>query len=75
MPGVYAKQFAGNPQTRRTSNRIDLPPGWQGTTGGAPGKALEIFVLTGDLEVGDIRLGVQPENGRGRPDSVFPGRR
>ena len=58
MPGVYAKQFAGNPQTRRTSNRIDLPPGWQGTTGGAPGKALEIFVLTGDLEVGDIRLGV-----------------
>jgi len=57
MPGVYAKQFAGNPKTRRTSNRIDLPPGWQGTTGGAPGKALEIFVLSGDLNVSDIRLG------------------
>ncbi len=57
MPGVYAKQLAGDPKTRRTSNRIDLPPGWQGTTGGAPGKALEIFVLTGDLDVGDVRLG------------------
>jgi hypothetical protein len=58
MPGVYAKQLAGDPKTRRTSNRIDLPPGWQGTTGGAPGKALEIFVLTGDLDVGDVRLGI-----------------
>jgi len=57
MPGVYAKQLAGDPKTRRTSNRIDLPPGWQGTTGGAPGKALEIFVLAGDLDVSDIRLG------------------
>lgn len=57
LPGVRAKQLAGNPQTRRTSNRVDLPPGWQGTTGGAPGKALEIFVLVGDLDVGDIRLG------------------
>ena len=56
MPGVYAKQLAGNPKTRRTSNQIDLPPGWQGTTGGAPGKALEIFVLTGDLDVSDMRL-------------------
>jgi len=57
MPGVRAKQFAGDPQTRRTSNRIDLPPGWQGTTGGAPGKSLEIFVLTGDLDIADISLG------------------
>ena len=57
MPGVYAKQLAGNPKTRRTSNQIDLPPGWQGTTGGAPGKALEIYVLTGDLDVSDMRLG------------------
>ena len=56
MPGVYAIQLAGNPKTRRTSNQIDLPPGWQGTTGGAPGKALEIFVLAGDLDVSDMRL-------------------
>ncbi len=57
LPGVRAKQFAGNPKTRRTSNRIDLPTGWQGTSGGAPGKSLEIFVLAGDLDVGDIKLG------------------
>ena len=58
LPGVRAKQFSGDPQTRRTSNRIDLPPGWEGTTGGAPGKLLEILVLSGDLEVADITLGL-----------------
>lgn len=57
MPGVRAKQFSGDPQTRRTTNRIDLPPGWQGTTGSAPGKLLEIFVVSGRLQVGDVQLG------------------
>lgn len=57
MPGVRAKQFSGDPQTRRTTNRIDLPAGWQGTTGSAPGKLLEIFVVAGQLRVGDIDLG------------------
>jgi len=57
LPGVRAKQFSGDPQTRRSSNRIDLPPDWQGTTGGAPGKLLEIFVLAGRLQVSDIELG------------------
>ena len=57
LPGVRAKQFSGDPQTRRTSNRIDLPPDWQGTTGGAPGKMLEIYVVAGELTVGDIELG------------------
>ena len=57
LPGVRAKQFSGDSQTRRSSNRIDLPPDWQGTTGGAPGKLLEIYVLSGKLEVGDIELG------------------
>jgi len=56
LPGVRGKQFSGDPQTRRTSNRIDLPPGWEGTTGGAPGKLLEIYVLFGDLRVGDVDL-------------------
>lgn len=57
LPGVRAKQFSGDPQTRRTTNRIDLPPGWQGTSGGAPGKLLEIYVLAGKLRVGDVDLG------------------
>lgn len=56
LPGIRGKQFSGDPQTRRTSNRIDLPPGWEGTTGGSPGKLLEIFVLSGDLNIADIKL-------------------
>ena len=57
MPGVRAKPFSGDTQTRRASNRIDLPPGWEGTTGAAPGKSLEIVVLRGQLEIADIKLG------------------
>jgi len=56
LPGVRGKQFSGDPQTRRTSNRIDLPQGWEGTTGGTPGKLLEIYVVFGDLRVGDVDL-------------------
>jgi hypothetical protein len=43
-------------RSRTVSNRIDLPEGWSGTTGGSPGKALEIFVLSGDLSLADIDL-------------------
>lgn len=56
LPGVRAKQLAGDPMTRRTSNRIDLPPDWQGTSGGAPGRSLELFVLAGELMLADISL-------------------
>jgi len=56
LPGVRAKQLAGDPQTRRTSNRIDLPPDWKGTSGGAPGRSIEIFVLDGTLALADIEL-------------------
>ncbi len=57
LPGVRAKQLAGDPQTRRTSNRINLPKDWEGTTGGAPGRSMEIFVLLGEITVADIKLG------------------
>ena len=57
LPGIRAKQLAGDPQTRRTSNRIDLPPDWNGTTGGSPGRSLEIFVIDGKLKIADIELG------------------
>lgn len=57
LPGVRAKQLAGDSQTRRTSNRIDLPPAWRGTSGGVPGRSLEIFVLEGSLSLADIELG------------------
>jgi hypothetical protein len=56
LPGSRAKQLAGDPQTRRTSNRIDLPADWSGTSGGTPGRSLEIFVLHGMLQIADIDL-------------------
>ena len=57
VPGTRAKQFSGDPQTRRTSNRIDLPDGWEGTTGGTPGMLVEIVVLSGKIEIADVELG------------------
>ena len=57
LPGVRAKQLAGDPMTRRSSKRIDLPADWSGTSGGAPGRSLEIFVLQGGLNIADIELG------------------
>lgn len=56
LPGVRAKQLSGDPQTRRTSNRIDLPKDWAGTSGGVPGRSMEIFVIAGELMVADIEL-------------------
>jgi len=56
VPGVRAKQFAGNPQTRRSSNRIVFPANWSGTTGASPGKSLEIYVLHGTIRIGDLPL-------------------
>jgi len=56
LPGVRAKQLSGDPQTRRTSNRVDLPKDWRGTSGGSPGRSLEIFVIDGELSVADVSL-------------------
>ncbi|MDA0706827.1 MAG: hypothetical protein O2805_09490 [Proteobacteria bacterium] len=56
MPGVRAKEYASDIRTRSASNRIDLPESWSGTTGGAPGKSLEIFVVSGELKLADIAL-------------------
>ena len=56
LPGVRAKQLSGDPQTRRTSNRIDLPPDWTGTSGGVPGRSMEVFVISGGFMVADIEL-------------------
>lgn len=57
LPGVRAKQLAGDAMTRRTSNRVDLPADWTGTSGGTPGRSVEIFVLRGQIDVADINLG------------------
>jgi hypothetical protein len=56
LPGVRAKQLSGDPQTRRTSNRIDLPNDWTGTSGGVPGRSTELFIVSGEMMVADIEL-------------------
>lgn len=56
LPGIRAKQLAGDPKTRRSSKRIDLPPDWSGTSGGMPGRSLEIFVLDGRMMIADVEL-------------------
>jgi len=56
LPGIRAKEFTGNPQTRRSSNRLLLPADWKGSTGGSPGKSVEIFVVTGEIVLGSMVL-------------------
>ena len=57
LPGVRAKQLAGNPETGASSYQLLLPADWQFTTGASPGKSVEIFVLAGEIELGDLTLG------------------
>jgi hypothetical protein len=57
LPGVRAKQYYSDMRTRVSSSRVDLPAEWSGTTGGMPGKSLEIYVLDGKLSFSDFELG------------------
>jgi glyoxylate utilization-related uncharacterized protein len=57
LPGVRAKPLVGaTGDTAGGGYRIDLPSTWQGTSGASPGKSLEIFVISGELSVADIKL-------------------
>jgi quercetin dioxygenase-like cupin family protein len=56
LPGVRAKGYTSEARGRSSSQRVVLPTGWSGTTGGEPGNALEIFVLSGELTLADIPL-------------------
>jgi len=56
MPGIRAKPLAGDTRTRTSSNLVTLPANWNGTTGGAPGKAVELFVIAGKLLLSEFEL-------------------
>ena len=56
MPGVHATVFLGDVRTNTLGSHIDIPPGWSGTTGVAPGKSVEIFVLAGKLRLSGFNL-------------------
>ncbi|NOX69592.1 MAG: DUF4437 domain-containing protein [Gammaproteobacteria bacterium] len=63
LPGIRAKQLAGssgdsaNSNSRRSSSRLQLPPQWQFGTGAAPDKSVEIYVLAGEIQLGEFDLG------------------
>ena len=56
LPGVRAIVLAGNPDTRRASIHLSLPPGWDFSTGAEPGKSVEMYILAGDVHIGEFTL-------------------
>lgn len=56
LPGIRAKRFTVNPDTRRSSNLMLLPPDWSFTTGSQPNKSVEIYVFAGTLKLGEFTL-------------------
>ena len=57
LPGTRTKVYSEDNRSRRISMRLQLPSDWSfGTTGAAPGKTLEIYVLEGDLTLGEFTL-------------------
>ncbi len=59
LPGVRARALSTNADRRTGHYLVDLPVAWTGSSGASPGKAVEIFVLAGDLSVGTdvLRVG------------------
>jgi hypothetical protein len=56
LPGTRAKGLSGDQRTGRFSALLLLPEQWRWNTGAAPGKSVEIFVLAGEVTVGDLAL-------------------
>ncbi len=56
LPGIRAKLFVSDSRSRRTSNRLLLPPDWNGSTGASPGKSVELFVISGEISLGGMPL-------------------
>jgi hypothetical protein len=53
---LAVSKFAGDPQSRRSSNRLQLPAGWKWTTGASPGKSVELFVVSGEVVLGSMAV-------------------
>jgi len=56
LPGTRAKRYVEDYTTRTGRYRVSLPPSWSGTTGGVPDATVELFVLAGEVTVGDMKL-------------------
>lgn len=56
LPGSRAKQLFVNSRSGRASLLLLLPADWTWNSGGAPGKTVEIYVLDGEIALGDLTL-------------------
>lgn len=56
LPGTRARGLGGDPRSGRISVLLLLPEQWRWNTGAAPGKSVEIFVLLGEVTLGDLSL-------------------
>lgn len=56
FPGTRAKVFSEDNHSRRTSMMLQLPSDWSFGTGASPDKTIEIYVLKGDLTLGEFKL-------------------
>ena len=56
FPGTRAKVYSEDVRSRRSSMMLQIPPDWNSGTGATPGKTLEIYVLEGDLTLGEFEL-------------------
>jgi hypothetical protein len=56
LPGTRAKDLSGDPRTGRFSALLLLPEQWRWNTGAAPGKSVEIYVLLGEIALGELTL-------------------
>src|SRR5688572_17615443 len=56
LPGTRARQLFSQPETGRLTLLLALPQDWHWNTGAPPGKAVELYVLEGEIILGDITL-------------------
>lgn len=56
LPGVRAKQLTGDSRTRQSGARVQIPADWEFSSGAAPGLSVEIFVLAGEMHLGEYSL-------------------
>lgn len=56
LPGVRAKLLTGDTRTRQSGSRIRIPANWEFSSGASPGLSVEVYVLAGELSIGEYSL-------------------
>lgn len=56
LPQLSAKMLSSDSESGRFSALLTLPAEWRWTTGASPGMSVEIYVLSGRVELGDLTL-------------------